>query len=153
MFNLETAIARWREQMLSSGIKAPVPLDELENHLREELARGCGDQKTFDSALEALGNPRLLRSEFKKVERSNMKRKIMIATAILGFFIGTSIIMPALAQHKHRNVAALSAGENFFSAKWSTDEITPLCIGCLITFAAIGTGGYAFKSVPKASAV
>jgi hypothetical protein len=36
MFNLEQAIADWRQQMLAAGIKTPVPLEELENHLREE---------------------------------------------------------------------------------------------------------------------
>jgi len=30
MFNLESSIARWREQMLAAGIQSPVPLDELE---------------------------------------------------------------------------------------------------------------------------
>jgi hypothetical protein len=79
-----------------------------------------------------------------------MKRKIMIATAVVAFLMGTSIIMPALAQHKHRNVVALSAGGNFFSVNWATDEVTMLSLGCLITLAALGTAGYAFKSLPKA---
>src|SRR3954466_1629126 len=149
MFDLETAISEWRRCMLSSGISAPVPLDELENHLREELACGCADQKTFDAAINALGDPRHLRSEFKKVRRSNMKRKIMIATAVVAFLMGTSIILPALGKHKERNVAAISAGGNYFAMQWTADEIGPLCIGCLITLAAVGTAGYAFKLVPK----
>ncbi|MGO8763935.1 MAG: hypothetical protein ACLQSR_02225 [Limisphaerales bacterium] len=37
MFNIEEAIAEWRRQMLAAGIEAPVPLEELENHLREEI--------------------------------------------------------------------------------------------------------------------
>ena len=37
MFSLEKSIAGWREQMLAAGIKAPVPLEELEIHLREEI--------------------------------------------------------------------------------------------------------------------
>ena len=31
------SIAEWREQMLAAGIKTPVPLEELEIHLREEI--------------------------------------------------------------------------------------------------------------------
>ena len=82
MFDLETAISEWRRRMLSSGISAPVPLDELESHLREQLAGGPVVQKTFDDAIQQLGTPNLLRSEFKKVNRNTMKRKIMIATAV-----------------------------------------------------------------------
>ena len=37
MFDLEKAIADWRRQMLAAGIKTPVPLEELESHLREEI--------------------------------------------------------------------------------------------------------------------
>jgi len=37
MFNLESAISEWRRQMLAAGIQSPVPLDELEAHLRDEL--------------------------------------------------------------------------------------------------------------------
>jgi hypothetical protein len=37
MFNLEQAIADWRKQMLAAGIKTPVPLEELESHLRDEI--------------------------------------------------------------------------------------------------------------------
>ena len=37
MFNLGKAIAEWREETLAAGIGTPVPLDELENHLREDV--------------------------------------------------------------------------------------------------------------------
>ena len=39
MFDLEKAIADWRRLMLALGIKSPVPLEELESHLREEIQR------------------------------------------------------------------------------------------------------------------
>ena len=39
MFNLEQSIADWRRQMLAAGIKMPVPLEELESHLREDIAQ------------------------------------------------------------------------------------------------------------------
>jgi len=38
MFNLEPSIAEWRRQMLAAGVKTPVPLEELESHLRDELS-------------------------------------------------------------------------------------------------------------------
>jgi hypothetical protein len=37
MFDLEQSIATWRRQMLDAGIKAPVPLEELESHLRDDI--------------------------------------------------------------------------------------------------------------------
>jgi len=37
MFSLEKSISEWRRQMLAAGIKTPVPLEELEIHLREEI--------------------------------------------------------------------------------------------------------------------
>ncbi len=135
MFNLESAIAEWRRQMLSNGIKAPVPLDELESHLREQLANRCVDQKIFNTAVGELGNAHLLRSEFKKVNRNNMKRKITIAVAVFAVLFGSSIIMPALAQHNHRNAGI-----------WATDEVVPVLAGCMIALAGIGTVGYTLKS-------
>jgi hypothetical protein len=36
MFNLEQSIAK-RRQMLAVGIKTPVPLDELESQLRDDV--------------------------------------------------------------------------------------------------------------------
>ena len=37
MFNLNEEIAEWRRQMLAAGIETPVPLNELESHLREDV--------------------------------------------------------------------------------------------------------------------
>ncbi len=47
MFNLEQAIADWRRQMLAVGIKTPVPLEELEIHLRDEIEELGEDGATF----------------------------------------------------------------------------------------------------------
>ena len=37
MLDLEQSIAEWRRQMLAAGLKTPVPLEELESHLRDEI--------------------------------------------------------------------------------------------------------------------
>jgi hypothetical protein len=70
MFDLEKSIAEWRKQMLAVGIKTPVPLDELEIHLREEIEQqrksGSNEQEIFDSAVQKIGQARLLKTEFKK---------------------------------------------------------------------------------------
>jgi hypothetical protein len=73
MFNLEQAILDWRRQMLAAGIKSPVPLDELECHLRDEIDEqgkaGLGEADAFRAAVKNLGPAPVLQPEFKKVER------------------------------------------------------------------------------------
>jgi hypothetical protein len=70
MFNLEPSIAEWRRQMLAAGIKAPVPLDELETHLREEFERqiqsGKSAPEAFRIAMGKIGQAPVLKKEFQK---------------------------------------------------------------------------------------
>jgi hypothetical protein len=98
MFNLEQSIADWRQQMLAAGIKTPVPLEELEIHLREEIERqmksGLGEQKAFEVSLLQIGRPEILRSEFKKSEGTLMK---MIG--IFAAIVGAVIISRILTEH------------------------------------------------------
>jgi hypothetical protein len=55
MFDLNEKISEWRRQMLDAGINTPVPLDELENHLREDVERqidsGSDPLKAFEIAV------------------------------------------------------------------------------------------------------
>jgi len=71
MFDLELAILDWRRQMLAADIKAPVPMDELEIHLREEIERqmksGLSAQEAFEAASQRLGQAGVLKEEFAKV--------------------------------------------------------------------------------------
>ena len=70
MFNLEQAIAEWRRQMLAAGIKTPVPLEELEIHLREEIERqvqsGTEAQSALEAAVQKIGRAGVLKNEFQK---------------------------------------------------------------------------------------
>lgn len=154
MFNLEQAIKDWRQRMLHAGVKSPIPLDELETHLREQLQNVARiDEKIFNSAVQQFGAPTALRGEFKKVESQNMKRKIIIAIAAVAFFFGSGIILPALALHKQRNIAALTAGGNFLTTEWSFDEIAPPIIGCAIMCAAVVVAARTLKNRAKISAI
>jgi len=71
MFNLEQSIAEWRRQMLAAGIKTPVPLEELEIHLREEIERrinsGQSEADAFSSAARNIGQAQLVQNEFAKI--------------------------------------------------------------------------------------
>jgi hypothetical protein len=94
MFDLEPAIANWRRQMLAAGIKTPVPLDELESHLREEIERqmksGLNEQKAFPIAVERIGAGDLLKNEFKKIGGMDKAQRRKAAgyfySVILGFY-------------------------------------------------------------------
>lgn len=71
MFDLEQSIADWRKQMLTAGIKTPVPLEELEIHLRDEIERqmklGLNERENFNAAVLQIGQAGILKNEFKKV--------------------------------------------------------------------------------------
>ncbi len=70
MFNLEQAIAEWRRQMIAAGIQAPIPLDELESHLRddieEQMKTGADAARAFALAVQRMGQPAPLQMEFMK---------------------------------------------------------------------------------------
>ena len=70
MFDVDKAIADWRQQMLTAGIKSPVPLEELESHLRDDIEQqirsGVDVQQAFEAAVEQLGQADRLTKEFAK---------------------------------------------------------------------------------------
>jgi hypothetical protein len=70
MFDLEQSIAEWRQQMLAAGIKTPVPLEELESHLRDDIERqmksGTNPQQALENSIQRIGPADELEGEFKK---------------------------------------------------------------------------------------
>jgi hypothetical protein len=107
MFNLEQSIAEWRQQMLAAGIKTPVPLEELESHLREEIERqmksGLNAQRAFGEAIQQIGPPNALKSEFQKANALNVKRQRtkVIAGGVLTVFGGfMQIVWAAVVQSR-----------------------------------------------------
>jgi hypothetical protein len=71
MFNLEQSILEWRRQMLAAGVKNPNILDELESHLREDVAHqmqsGASPEQAFQAAVQRVGPAGLLQREFAKL--------------------------------------------------------------------------------------
>src|SRR5882672_2558697 len=74
MPDLEKEIAQWRRQMLAAGIKTPVPLDELENHLREDMEQqireGLSVPQAFEAAVRRIGQAKALKAEFAKAGKA-----------------------------------------------------------------------------------
>jgi len=83
MFNLEQSISAWRKEMLAGGVQSPVPLDELESHLRDDIARqmqsGLDPASAFAAAVRQIGSAGSLKTEFKKVgdDRQLLLRKLL----------------------------------------------------------------------------
>jgi hypothetical protein len=102
MFNLEQAIADWRQQMLASGIQSPTPLEELEGHLRETteqlMKSGLNEPEAFEISMREIGQPKTLKIEFQKNERTFMKRTIGIGMGMASLLLGIALTIPAIVQ-------------------------------------------------------
>ena len=87
MFDLEQSIADWRRQMLAAGIKTPVPLEELESHLREDVERqtksGLNAQRAFEIAARKIGQAPELKREFKKIGTPMETQKIIKLAGVI----------------------------------------------------------------------
>jgi hypothetical protein len=96
MFNLEQSIAEWRRRMIAGGIKTPMPLEELECHLREDIQNqiraGATVEQAFGSATERMGDANGLKQEFEKVSKER-KRNWLRAGSVVG---GTAIAYSAV---------------------------------------------------------
>jgi ClpA/ClpB-like protein len=81
MFNLEQAIASWRQQMSTAGIKSPDVLEELEAHLREHIERqiqsGADAEHAYGAAVARIGEATVLRDEFAKLNMNNSWSKFL----------------------------------------------------------------------------
>ena len=136
MFDLDQAIADWRRQMLAAGIQTPVPLEELESHLHEEIERqtasGLNAQQAFEIAVQEIGQPGALKKEFKKVERTFMKKLMIILLGIFGILFGPAVFLPALAKHRDLGV-------------WNSDIVRPIVLGTIITLIGISVAMLGFK--------
>jgi hypothetical protein len=125
MFNLEQAIADWRQQMLAAGIKAPVPLEELEIHLREEIEQqmktGFSEQHAFEISISQLGQAKSLKTEFGKIRVENWNPPLAWAAWIL--FAG-SFFLPSVGGCRGWQCAGVTAVEvfspDFCQGNWKT---------------------------------
>jgi hypothetical protein len=129
MRNLDNDIATWRQQLFAAGIKSAEVLDELENHLRDDLERriraGADAAQVFGMAVAQFGPPQSLKTEFEKVqnkERKFMKKGLIISAGIIGIMVGMALVMPAVAQYRHEGAM-------------KNDEPWLFLIGSLLTLA------------------
>jgi hypothetical protein len=99
MFKLESAIGSWRQQMLAAGIQMPVPLEELEIHLREEIEQqaksGSDEQTAFAAAVQKIGLGCTLRNEFQKIEPARGSRRQYLFLEI--WFAASTLVIPLVS--------------------------------------------------------
>jgi hypothetical protein len=88
MFDLDQAMAEWRRQMLAGGIETPVPLEELESHLCEDVAQqirsGASPEQAFSVAVERIGGAGELKREFEKVQDPVERKRKRLWSFIAG---------------------------------------------------------------------
>jgi hypothetical protein len=136
MSNLEKSIADWRRQMLAAGIKTPVPLEELEIHLREEIERQMklelNEQEALEISVQQIGQPKMLKNEFKKSERNIMTKAAMILLGIFGVLFGTAMILPALHLYNEQGMVH--------------DAVVGFLFGIPITLVGISSAIWGFKT-------
>jgi hypothetical protein len=74
MHNLEKSIAQWRKTMVAAPAVSHETLDELENHLRENVEQlvrsGITEREAFLRTVKQLGGAPAIASEFQKLEQS-----------------------------------------------------------------------------------
>ena len=87
MFELNQAVAGWRQRMSGQPDIQDGDIDELEDHLRETVAelRGAGlnDEEAFLVASRRLGDPEALAGEFAAADPS-LRRRLRLRWMVVG---------------------------------------------------------------------
>lgn len=86
--------------MLAAGIPSPVPLEELEAHLRDEIARlmesGADSQTAFDAATQKIGGAGMIKQEFSKIQPPGRKKLVSIFLSLCPLVISLFVAVPLL---------------------------------------------------------
>lgn len=85
MFDVEKAISEWRQRMIAAGVKTERILNELETHLREDLALKSEEitETAFELAVQRIGESNALAKEFEKAAKGVQERNIKLLCIIL----------------------------------------------------------------------
>ncbi|HEY4416071.1 MAG TPA: permease prefix domain 1-containing protein [Verrucomicrobiae bacterium] len=141
MFHLESAITDWRNQMLAAGVQSPVPLEELEIHLREEIERqvktGLDQQTAFQTALDQLGSAPAIKDEFDRAAANRDARNWKLMEAILPLL--TLLISLGIG-----SLLWLRAGPIGMTTMEETSSLVAVTLFCLLAW----TGRLSSRSFP-----
>ena len=145
MFDLEPSIAEWRRQMLAAGIKTPVPLEELEIHLREDIAQqmqsGMNAQRAFEDAIQQIGKANMLKSEFEKVDATKVANKLKQCRIIMVACLGVeSLFWTTCLLLKVGNLSEIAAAQQ-------TSGLAAVAV--MIMLAGVGLSGHGPVSLSR----
>jgi hypothetical protein len=136
MFDLEMAINNWRRQTEPFCNGDSSDLDELEDHLREEVATltraGRTEQDAWAAAVAKLGEPAILSREFAKIDRLSMFDRCAFS-AMLG---AAAIIVAALF------VSLMTRGQRIVNQPVLAFHVTTITLGYLAGLFAAAFAGY-----------
>jgi hypothetical protein len=136
MFDLETAMADWRRQTESQWLGDKSALEELEDHLREEMAAltraGRTDEDAWTAAVGRLGDPAAIRREFAKIDRLPKLDRCAF-TAMLGV---AAIIVATLT------IFLISRGQRIVRDPVLAVHVSTITLGYLAGFFAAAFAGY-----------
>lgn len=115
MHKLEELIAEWRKTMMAAPNVSHETLDELENHLREnvdQLVRsGMTEAEAFQRAVTQLGGARMIAAEFQKLEQGTwFPIKLVIG---LGLILALTLAIFVIVQFDADRIDFLLAGHVF----------------------------------------
>jgi hypothetical protein len=134
MRNLEQLIAEWRRTMMAATKVSHATLDELENHLREnvdQLVRsGMAEAEAFQRAITQLGGAPGIAAEFQKLGQCTW----LPVKVIIGFGLLATLAMPLLL------MARFDAGRLSFLLP---SHVTTVTLGYTTTFL-VGALGICF---------
>ena len=129
MFDLEQSITDWRRQMLAVGIKTPVPLEELEIHLREEIERqiqsGLSTQPAFESAVQRIGQANSLKVEFAKADQTKAIALLGLKSFLLIIFSAAVIALNIYLASELKAICLIDLGLLSFVLPFMASSRTP----------------------------
>jgi hypothetical protein len=127
MFDLEKSIMEWRRQMMAAGIKTPVPLEELEIHLRDDVEQqmqsGLNAQQAFENSVQRIGHANDLKGEFKKTCGTKWNAKLWWILLWQGSFgLILTVILNLLGRFVFHRSSSVFFSDQWWAA-WSTSYI------------------------------
>ena len=88
MFNLDKALASWRRNLANNHAFSADDLDELEQHVRDQVAalcrRGLSDKEAFRTAVHEMGEYGTAEREYRKVYWGKLRRRRQLLHEFMG---------------------------------------------------------------------